>query len=141
MCPSSETTRPSPFTSGSSESADNTERLPVDMHEAMAMIVPRAIYIMDNPSILDPKSAYVTGMAGQATFKALGEGDRFTYQGASGNHCQWRTQYDASLNAVIERFLKGKDSTPTGNFATDLASKPNVAQYYDWDATELPGKL
>ncbi len=42
---------------------------------------------------------------------------------------------------MIERFLKGKDSTTTGNFATDLASKPNVAQYYSWDATELPGKL
>ncbi|MBN1759331.1 MAG: hypothetical protein JW863_13475 [Chitinispirillaceae bacterium] len=130
-----------PFTSGHSESADNTERLPVDMHEAMALIAPRAIYIMDNPSILDPKSAYVTAMAGQAIFKALGVGDRFTYQGASGGHCQWRTQYEASLNATIERFLKGKESTTTGNFTTDLGGKPNVAQYYNWDATELPGKL
>jgi hypothetical protein len=130
-----------PFTSGSSASADNTERLPVDMHEAMALIAPRALYIVDNPSILDPKSAYVTAMAGQAIFNALGVGDRFTYQGASGNHCQWRSQYDASLNATIDRFLKGKDSTTTGNFATDLTSKPNIAQYYSWDASELPGKL
>lgn len=130
-----------PFTSGSSASEDNTERLPVDMHEAIALIAPRAIYIADNPSILDPKSAYVTAMAGQAIFKALGVGDRFTYQGASGMHCQWRTDYDASLNATIDRFLKGKDSTTTGNFATDLTNKPNVAQYYSWDATALPGTL
>ena len=130
-----------PFTSGSDASADNTERLPVDMHQAMALIAPRAIYIMDNPSILDQKSAYVTGMAGQAIFKALGVGDRFTYQGVSGSHCQWRTGYDASLNAVIDRFLKGKDSTVTGNFTTDLTNKPNVAQYYSWDATALPGTL
>jgi hypothetical protein len=132
-----------PFTSGNSASADNTDRLPVDMHEMMALIVPRAIYIVDNPGItnLDPKSAYVTAMAGQAIFKALGVGDRFTYQGAGGSHCVWRTQYDASLAATVDRFLKGKDSTTTGNFATDLASKPTVSQYYSWDATELPGKL
>ncbi|HKO47734.1 MAG TPA: PE PGRS family protein, partial [Polyangiaceae bacterium] len=130
-----------PFTSGSSASADNTERLPVDMHEAIALIAPRALYIVDNPSILDPKSAYVTAMAGQTIFETLGVGDRFTYQGASGSHCQWRPQYNASLSATIDRFLKGNNSSPTGNFATDLASKPNVAQYYDWDATELPGNL
>lgn len=130
-----------PFTSGSSATADNTERLPVDMHEAMAMIAPRALYIVDNPSILDQKSAYVTAMAGQAIFKALGVGDRFTYEGASGSHCQWRAQYNASLNATIDRFLKGNESTPTGNFATDLPGKPNAAQYYDWDATELPSSL
>ena len=132
-----------PFTSGEDAASDNTDRLPVDMHEAMALIAPRAIYVVDNPGItnLDPKSAYVTAMAGQAIFKALGVGDHFTYQGASGSHCQWRTQYDASLAAVIDRFLKGKDTTTTGNFATDLASKPTPTQYYTWDTTELSGKL
>ena len=113
------------------------------MHEAMALAAPQAIYIVDNPGItnLDPKSAYVTGMAGQAIFKALGVGDHFAYQGASGSHCQWRNQYDASLTAMIDRFLKGKTSTQTGNFATDLGSKPTVTQYYSWDTSELSGDL
>src|SRR6185295_14081753 len=104
---------------------DNTDRLPVDMHEAMALIAPRAIYIVDNPGItnLDPRSAYVTGMAGKAIFGALGVSDHLAYQGAGGTHCTWRSQYDASLTAMINRFLKGQDSTTTGNFATDLASK------------------
>ncbi len=132
-----------PFATANSASGDNTDRLPVDMHEAAALIAPRALYIVDNPGIsnLDPKSAYVTAMADQAIFKALGVGDHFTYQGASGDHCVWRSQYTASLNAVIDRFLKGKDSTATGNFATDLGSKPNATQYYTWDTTELPGSL
>ena len=132
-----------PFTSGEDAAHDNTDRLPVDMHEAMALIAPRAIYIVDNPGItnLDPKSAYVTAMAGQAIFKALGVGDHFTYQGAGGNHCEWRTQYSAPLTAVIDRFLKGTDSTTTGTFATDLGSKPTATQYYSWDTTELAGSL
>jgi hypothetical protein len=132
-----------PFAKSNDAAGDNTDRLPVDMHEAMALIAPRGLYIVDNPSItnLDPKSAYVTGMAGKAIFGALGVADNFAYQGAGGSHCQWRTAYDASLTAMIDKFLLGKDTTKTGNFATDLASKPTATTYYSWDTTELPGKL
>ena len=131
-----------PFATGNNAAGDNTDRLPVDMHEAMALIAPRALYIVDNPGItnLDPKSAYVTGMAGKAIFTALGVPDNFAYQGASGSHCVWRSQYDASLKAMIDKFLLGKD-IKTGNFATDLGSKPSETQYYTWDTKELPGKL
>ncbi|MEI9936234.1 MAG: PE PGRS family protein [Pseudomonadota bacterium] len=132
-----------PFATANNAAGDNTDRLPVDMHEAMALIAPRALYIVDNPGIsnLDPKSAYVTGMVGKAIFTALGVPDNFAYQGASGTHCTWRDAYTPSLNAMIDRFLKGKDSTKTGNFATDLGSKPTETQYYSWDTAELPGKL
>jgi hypothetical protein len=132
-----------PFATANDAAGDNTDRLPVDMHEAMALIAPRALYIVDNPGItnLDPKSAYVTGMAGKAIFKALGVGDNFAYQGASGSHCQWRSQYDASLKAMTDKFLLGKATTATGNFATDLGSKPTETQYYTWDTAELPGTL
>ena len=132
-----------PFATANTAAGDNTDKLPVDMHEAMALIAPRALYIVDNPSIsnLDPKSAYVTAMAGKAIYKALGVPDNFAYQGAGGSHCQWRTQYQASLDAMIDKFLKGKADTKTGNFATDLSSKPAETMYYSWDTTELPGTL
>jgi len=132
-----------PFAVSNDAAGDNTDRLPVDMHEAMALIAPRGFYIVDNPGItnLDPKSAYVTGMAGKAIFKALGVGDNFAYQGAGGTHCQWRSQYDASLKAMVDKFLLGKDTTMTGNFATDLGSKPDDKMYYSWDTAELPGTL
>ena len=132
-----------PFAKSNDAAGDNTDRLPVDMHEAMALIAPRGLYIVDNPSIsnLDPKSAYVTGMVGKAIFTALGVGDNFAYQGAGGSHCQWRTQYDASLKAMVDKFLLGKTDTKTGTFATDLSSKPTETQYYSWSTTELPGNL
>lgn len=133
------------FTSGNNASADNTDRLPVDMHSAMALIAPRGLYIVDNPSSnyagLDARSAWVTGNVGKVIFKALGVGDNYTYEGASGSHCQWRTQYTASLNAMIDKFLKGNTTATTGKVNTDLGNKPNPEQYYDWDATELPGDL
>ena len=132
-----------PFAKSNDAAGDNTDRLPVDMHEAMALIAPRAIYIVDNPGItnLDPKSAYVTATAGKAIFEALGVGDHFAMQGASGTHCSWRSQYDASLTAMINKFLKGQTSTTTGNMATDLGSKPTATNYWTWSTTELAGNL
>src|SRR6478752_3725850 len=132
-----------PFATANNAAGDNTDKLPVDMHEAAALIAPRGLYIVDNPGItnLDPKSAYVSGMAGKAIFKALGVGDNFAYQGAGGMHCQWRAAYDASLKAMVDKCLLGKDTTKTGNFATDLGSKPSESMYYSWSTAELPGKL
>ncbi len=133
------------FTSANNAGGDNTDRLPVDMHSAMALIAPRGIYIIDNPSGtypgLDKNAAWVTGSVGKIIFEALGVGDHFAYQGASGGHCTWRNQYDASLNAMIDKFLKGNASANTGNIGTDLGSKPDPKQHYDWPTTELTGEL
>ena len=133
------------FTSGNNAGSDNTDRLPVDMHSAMALIAPRGLYIVDNPSGtyagLDARSAWVTGSVGKKTFEVLGVGDHFAYEGASGSHCQWRNQYTASLNAMVDKFLKGNNSANTGSVNTDLGNKPNAQQYYDWDTSELSGEL
>lgn len=133
------------FTSGNSASADNTDKLPVDMHSAMALIAPRGLYIVDNPSGtyagLDKSSAWVTATVGKKIFEALGVGDNFTYQGASGDHCTWRSQYNTPLSATIDKFLKGNSSSTTGTFNTDFGSKPDVTKYYDFSTTELPGNL
>lgn len=133
------------FTSGNNAGSDNTDRLPVDMHSAMALIAPRGLYIVDNPSGtyagLDARSAWVTASIGKKIFEALGVGDHFAYEGASGSHCQWRNQYTASLNAMVDKFLKGNNSANTGSVNTDLGNKPNAQQYYDWDTSELSGEL
>jgi hypothetical protein len=134
------------FTTGNSASADNTNKLPVDTHEMMALIVPRGLYIVDNPSTdyngLDRNSAYVTAMIGQKIFEALGAKDSFTYQGASGSHCQWRTQYSAPLQAVTKKFLLGDTSAATGTFATDIGSKPsNPDSYMGFTVPNLSGEL
>lgn len=133
------------FTTGNSASADNTDKLPVDMHEMMGLVAPRGLYIVDNPSTmyngLDRNAAWVTANVGKMIFEALGVGDHITYQGAGGTHCSWRTQYTSSLNAMVDKFLKKNDSAQTGNFATDLPSKPDPAQSIDWTAPTLSGDL
>jgi hypothetical protein len=133
------------FTTGNSASADNTDKLPVDMHEMMGLIAPRGLYIVDNPSTmyngLDRNSAWVTGNVGKMIFEALGVGANMAYQGASGSHCSWRSQYTASLNAMVDKFLKGNASAMTGNVATDLPNPPNHRDHIDWEPPALSGEL
>ncbi|WP_437637267.1 glucuronyl esterase domain-containing protein [Sorangium sp. So ce854] len=133
------------FTTGNNAGADNTNKLPVDMHEMMGLIAPRGLYIVDNPSTmfngLDRNSAWVTANVGKMIFEALGVGDHMAYTGAGGNHCSWRSQYTASLNAMIDKFLKGNDAAATGNFATDLPNRPNHLDHIDWTPPTLAGEL
>jgi len=134
------------FTTGNSASADNTNKLPVDTHEIMALILPRGLYIVDNPSTnyngLDRNSAYATAAITVKVFEALGLKNNLTYQGASGGHCQWRTAYTAPLVANIEKFLLGNASAATGTFATDLGgTKPNPDSYMDFTVPTLSGDL
>ncbi|WP_437526556.1 PE PGRS family protein [Sorangium sp. So ce726] len=133
------------FTTGNNAGADNTNKLPVDMHEMMGLIAPRGLYIVDNPSTmyngLDRNSAWVTANVGKMIFEALGVGDHIAYTGAGGSHCSWRSQYTASLNAMVDKFLKGNNGTATGNFATDLPNKPNHMDHIDWTAPTLSGEL
>jgi hypothetical protein len=133
------------FTTGNSASADNTARLPIDMHEMMGLIAPRGLYIVDNPSTmyngLDRNSAWVTGNVGKMIYEALGVGSNMAYQGASGGHCTWRSQYTASLNAMVDKFLKGNASANTGTVATDLPNPPAASGHIDWTPPTLSGSL
>jgi len=129
------------FAKANNASGDNTDRLPVDIHSAIALIAPRAICIIDNPSInnLCPKEAWVTATAGKMVFEALGVADNFAYVGAGGNHCQWRPQYDSEVNAMIDKFLKGNASSRTGSMTGGVSV--DTKKYIDWNAPVLSGGL
>lgn len=134
-----------PFSSGNNPRGDNTNRLPIDMHEMMALIAPRGLYIIDNPnssiSWADENAAWVTANAGKKIFEALGVGDNITCESTSGGHCSWRSGYDASYEAMIDKFLFGNESAETGNFHTEARNPPNPEDHYDWEVPELDGEL
>jgi hypothetical protein len=134
------------FTTANNAAGDNTDRLPVDMHEMMALIAPRGLLIVDNPSTdyngLDRNSAYATGMIAQRVFEALGVKGSLTYVGASGGHCSWRSQYTAPLVANIQKFLLNDASAATGTFTTDLGgTRPTPETHMDFTIPTLSGDL
>ncbi|HXS18618.1 MAG TPA: PE PGRS family protein [Polyangiaceae bacterium] len=132
------------FTTGNSASADNTDKLPIDMHEMMALIAPRGLLISDNPSTmyngLDRNAAWVTANVGKLAFEALGVGDNFTYHGGSGSHC---AEFRAApvFGAMVDKFLKGNDAAETGTFTTDLPNAPGYESNIAWEPPTLAGEL
>jgi hypothetical protein len=134
-----------PFATANNANGDHTDKLPIDMHEMMGLIAPRGLYIMDNPnhsiSWADENSSWVTGNVGKLIFEALGVGDNMTYESTSGSHCSWRTGYDASLTAVINKFLLGNASAVTGKVHTEATTPPDPKKNYDWAVPVLSGEL
>lgn len=134
------------FTNANNDAGDNTDRLPVDMHEMMALVAPRGLYIVDNPSTnyngLNRNAAYATAGVGEKIFEALGVPDSFTYVGASGGHCQWRDAYTGPLVGNIEKFLLGDTTAETGQFESDLGgNKPSPEAHMDFTIPTLSGEL
>ncbi len=131
-----------PFATANNAAGDNTDKLPVDMHEAMALIAPRAPLHRGQPRHHQSGSevGIRDGHGGKAIFTALACLTTSPIRAPRGLIALGAT-LTPSLNAMIDRFLRGKDTTKTGNFATDLGSKPTDTQYYSWSTTELPGKL
>ena len=133
------------FTTGGNARADNTDRLPIDMHEMMGLIAPRGLYVLDNPSSAiswaDENSSWVTANVGKLIFEALGVGDHMTYESTSGSHCQWRSGYEAPLKAMIDKFLLGDASAKTGTVHTEGSNLANPKDHYDWTLPQLSGEL
>ncbi|WP_246089929.1 fibronectin type III domain-containing protein [Nonomuraea deserti] len=115
-------------------------RLPVDTHEAVAMIAPRGLFIMDNPHItnLGPRSASVAALGGAEVYKALGAGDNITYWSdvQDGSHCANRAEWRTPLQQHIQKFLLKTGNAP-GAMRISSRAQGNLAEWRDWQTPTL----
>jgi hypothetical protein len=115
-------------------------KAPIDTHESVAMVAPRGLFIMDNPSIanLGPKSAHVAALAGAEVYKALGAGANISYVSAvaDGNHCAQRPEWSTPLKNSIQKFLKKTGSAP-GVIAAASKATGDLATWREWDTPTL----
>lgn len=101
--------------------------LPHDHHELMAMIVPRALLVLGNPSYvwLGDTSGYVACRATQEVYNTFGISERFGFSFRSGHsHCSLPSDSYAEVQAFVDRFL-WNDTT----VSTDI----HVHDFYDVD--------
>lgn len=101
--------------------------LPHDHHELIAMIAPRAVIALGNPGYewLGDESGYKSIWSAAEVFKAMGVPDNIGYDFTGGHsHCAAATSQTASVNAFVNKFLKGQ----TAN--TAIAIKP-VSSAFD----------
>lgn len=109
---------------------DNVYKLPVDQHELMAMVAPRALLETGNTEYywLSNGSNYIASRATQRIYNTLGIGDRFGfYIDGNHGHCATLPAESAPIQAFVNKFMLGQM-----NANTDVEVYPNPADTTDY---------
>ncbi len=118
----------------------NPNNLPVDTHEMVAMVAPRGLFIMENPTIdwLAARSGSVSALAGAEVYKALGAGDNISYWSdiQNGTHCAVRPEWRTPLQQNLQKFLL-KTGNAAGVFRIAASKSGNLADWRDWTTPTL----
>jgi hypothetical protein len=113
-------------------------KLPIDMHELVAMVAPRAILAIANTGIdrLGSEAGSVSMKAATEVYKALGIPDRIGFtQTAASAHCAFPTSQTADVAAFVDKFLLGKTSTNTAIAKTPYTT--DLARWITWTTPQL----
>ena len=100
----------------------NPEALPHDHHELIAMIAPRALIALGNPTQtwLSDESGYKSLVAAREVWTALGVGERFGFDfNTTQAHCAASASQVQSVNTFANRFLRDQAAN------TNIANAPN----------------
>lgn len=111
-------------------SGSNVAKLPMDHHELMAMVVPRALLVLGNPDYtwLADESGYVSCRAAHEVWKGFGIGERFGFSIVPGHgHCRLPDRQRPEVEAFVDKFLLGKTGADT-----DVTISPFSIDYGRW---------
>lgn len=115
-------------------SGSNVSRLPMDHHELMAMVAPRALLVLGNPDYgwLAEESGYVSCRASHQVWKAFGIGDRFGFSIVANHpHCRLPDSQKPEVEAFVDKFLLDKESADT-SVTRHIYPSVNDNQWFEW---------
>ena len=114
-----------------------SDTLPFDHHELSAMVAPRALLVLNNPSVdwLAAESATVSNAAAHEVWTALGVPDRFGYSIVGGNHCSLPASQRPQVEAFVDKFLLGDTSADTDIAVTPYT--PDLGRWIPWETPDL----
>ncbi len=118
---------------------NDPNKLPIDHHELIAMIAPRAVLMIESTMIarMGAEAARIDALAAKEVYEALGVPDRIGVTEDNVMHCSWSRKYTPLLEAFLDKFLLGKkDGGPTGILQskfTDLEAD----NWIPWETPEL----
>ena len=123
-------------------------KLPVDHHELMAMVAPRALLETGNTDFywLSNRSNYISSRATQRVFNELGIGDRFGFYIDGGhNHCATLPAEAPAIMAFVSKFLLGNATVssdvevfPTNPPLTYDYTNLDYSRWTAWWGTNVP---
>lgn len=112
----------------------NVSKLPTDHHELIAMVAPRAIFVMGNPDYvwLADESGYVSSEAAKQVWENFGIADRFGYSILPGHtHCAILDTQRREIEAFVDKFLLG-DTLVNTNIEHHVYPQVDASYWYDW---------
>jgi|GEM_PF-474411 len=114
-------------------------KLPYDHHEVMALIAPRALFVLGNPSQtwLAEESGYVSCIAASEVWKALGVSERFGFSAVGDHdHCALPNSQKPEIGAFVDKFLLGKTDVNT-SITTNPGFSIDPASWITWSTPSL----
>lgn len=121
-------------------SGEKVTKLPMDHHELLAMVAPRALLVLGNPDyewLADP-SGDVSCRAAHQVWKAFGVGDRFGFSILPGHgHCQLPDFQRPEVEAFVDRFLLGKTDVET-DVTRSIYDEADALRWFAWWGTDKP---
>jgi hypothetical protein len=124
---------------------ENVPKLPVDHHELMAMVAPRALLVTGNTGQvwLADESGYVASRAAKSIYTTLGIGDRFGMLNIGGHgHCSYPAAERPALEAFVDKFLLGNETVNTDDIFIHNYSDVDYERWYRYwgtdESTDLP---
>jgi len=118
----------------------NVSKLPEDHHELMAMVAPRALFVLGNPSYvwLADESGYVSCVAAKRVWENFGIPDRMGYSIVGDHdHCMLPEVERPEVLAFVDKFLLGDTLANT-----DITTNPYdyvIPEYWTaWWGTGVP---
>jgi hypothetical protein len=119
-------------------SGSNVSKLPMDHHELMAMVAPRALLILGNPDMawLADESGYVSCRAAHEVWKTFGIGDRFGFSFVAGHeHCRLPRSQRPEVEAFVDKFLLGDMTADTDVTIAPKFTAVDYARWFKWWGT------
>ena len=112
-----------------------SDRLPYDHHELIAMIAPRPVLILGNPDYewLADESGYISTMAALEVWTAMGVPDRLGFDFSPDHpHCRTNDSQRAAISAFVDKFLRGKAEVDTAIRTAPLYGEVDYQSWAPW---------
>lgn len=118
---------------------DSPDKLPIDHHELIAMIAPRAVLMIESSQVarMGAEAARVDALAAREVWKALGVPDRMGAVEENVGHCSWHPSFTPDLEAYLDRFLLGKTDGPSTDILRSKFGQIDRAKWIPWSTPEL----
>ncbi len=118
----------------------NVSKLPHDHHELMAMVAPRALLVIGNPSQvwLAEESGYTSCEAAKRVWETFGISDRFGFSFVTDHpHCALPAVQEPDVEAFVEKFLLG-DTTVNTDIAIHSYDYVQPEYWTEWWGNDNP---